>query len=194
MNIDDVEKRKSETPIIEGFADDEEPVIFHYSREHRIQSAPKIVQDYYNGNMSMGGGLFRCLVKTRASRMLLAAIAVMVFFIIFYGLFASGSANNTLAGIPVSLAAFSFEDSIYASVKCAQTDMFSEQNQIVISVEFRFLTDGENIFSEIKEEGIYSGKELFLRTTTIDYDIFTVEAIITANGEQIILDVPVSRN
>lgn len=194
MNIDDVEKRKSETPIIEGFADDEEPVIFHYSREHRIQSAPKIVQDYYNGNMSMGGGLFRCLVKTRASRMLLAAIAVMVFFIIFYGLFASGSANNTLAGIPVFLAAFSFEDSIYASVKCAQTDIFSEQNQIVISVEFRFLTDGENIFSEIKEEGIYSGKELFLRTTTIDYDIFTVEAIITANGEQIILDVPVSRN
>ncbi|HIW36320.1 MAG TPA: hypothetical protein IAA30_04995 [Candidatus Treponema faecavium] len=192
MTVDDIEKRRSSSPAADGYAEGEEPVVFHYSREHRLQGASKQVQDYYaNNGISMGKGLFRSLVQTRMSRTLLIVIVLMVLFIGFYGVFSSGSAAAAVGGIPVSLSAFSFEDTVYASVRF---DEAAAEEQTSVSVRFCFLIDGGTVFAETEESEIYTGKELFLRTTITDYDIVTVTAAVMAGEEQTELSTPVSRS
>ena len=97
--FEDVEEIKPDDGV-------EKPLKFFYNREERIARAPKIVQDYYNGELKPVRG-FK-IFFTKQNRYIFFAL---IFFIgaawIYTGLNRT-RAGTTLAGINFELTAFSF--------------------------------------------------------------------------------------
>ena len=75
---------------------EEENIVFHYSHENRIKNAPKIVQDYYNGNFKLNKGI-KVLFKNAPNRVLLISLVVMTAFALIYSRLSSNQNKAQLA-------------------------------------------------------------------------------------------------
>lgn len=173
--------------IEEGRADGEEKPVFHYSREERIKNAPEIVRKYYSGELNQKRGIFRVLVATRANRMIFFCLAVAIIVTGFMGFFGPSKNSALVSGVPAKLTAFSVEDTVYVSLKLDEPARKSREKYDgtaakVLSVFDAYDADSQKLFSkEISE--IYEGREMFLRTTFRDYDIFNIDADVEIGGE-----------
>ncbi len=171
--------------IEEGREDNqEENIVFHYNRDERIKKAPSIVKDYYNGTLkAFKPGLFKALVATKANRLMLFALAICFSVVIFVGIFNKKN-ENTLCGIPLKLTAFSFEETVYASLNFDNAPPSKKNSDVVNTiVEMDFLDLDNQIVHKETFAHVYRGEETFLRTTFRDYDILNVEAIVLIGDE-----------
>ena len=175
----------------------EENLVFHYNRAERLKHAPKIVQDYYSGDFKpYKGGLFKSLVATKANRLLFVTIIFAFGIILFVRYFGPEKRSGTLNKIDVSLSAFSYEDSVYASVKFGgaskkiKSDF--EGGFPVYATFSAYDKDGVSV-GEKKVSGKYEGDELFLRTTFGDYDIIKVTAVCEMNEALLSLESPIEK-
>ena len=156
----------------------DEQMVFHYSREERLKHAPKIVQDYYSGNFKpYKGGLLKSLVSTRGNRLLFVTIIFMFGIILFMNYFGPQRSAGNLSGVGIKLSAFSYEESVYASLKIdkASKKRISEFEQgLPVVVTFYAQNKDGLTVQEEKVVGKYEGNELFLRTTFTEYDIIKI--------------------
>lgn len=164
----------------------EEELNFYYNRNERLKRAPENVRQFYDGTAPKPPkGLFKALVHTSHGKFMLGAVAlslVVVFIVMFFG----ERANvKDAAGIRFTLSAFSFEDSVYVSVK-AHESKGAENLPLTADIVFSALSE-ENGVSRQKNTLIYSGKEEFCRTIFTDYDIMSVYAEICVGGESVTL-------
>ena len=170
----------------------EEPLHFYYNREERIAHAPQIVQDYYNG----GGprpvkGFFKVLVSTRGNRFMLSSIVIFAAFLWIFSFFSSRDASK-IAGTSAALSAFSFEESVYASLKfdgiknkgAEENVPLHMQRHVPIHALFMAYEASGEIFDKIEIDEIFSGDELFIRTKFTDYDIMKIVCEVTAGAEE----------
>ena len=167
--------------IDEGHSDGEEKLVFYYNREERIKRAPSIVQRYYNseGEFGMKRGLFRSLVATKANRIMLVTLGMLFAVILFIGLFAKYE-EGSLAGLPVALSAFSFEDTVYVSIQCDEAGKkFNKSLPLPVKASVSFFNIDEQLLETQELSGKYEGNELFLRTTIRDYDIMRITAVVS---------------
>ena len=170
-----------ETQSDDEHKQNDERLIFHYNREERLKHAPEIVQDYYSGKFHpYKGGLFKSLVNTRANRLLFVTIIFAFGIILFVNYFGPQKSSGSLAGVDVKLSAFSYEDSVYASLKIENAskkkiELFKDG--VPVSVTFSAHDKEGIVVQQVKVNGKYEGKELFLRTTFSDYDIIRVDAV-----------------
>ncbi|MBQ9908379.1 MAG: hypothetical protein IJM48_01110 [Treponema sp.] len=175
----------------------EENLVFHYSRAERLKRAPKIVQDYYSGNFKpYKGGLLKSLVSTRANRLLFVTIVFAFGIILFMRYFGPEKRSGNLMGVDTALSVFSYEDSVYASVKFSEAvKKHKEDFAKGIPVYATFTSyDGEGLpLSEVKVTGKYEGKETFLRTTFSDYDTIKVTAVCGMGDGLLSLESPVEK-
>lgn len=172
--------------IEETRSDDEmkrpdEQLVFHYSREERVKRAPKIVQDYYSGDFkAYKGGLFKSLVNTRANRLLFVTIIFAFGILWFVNYFGPQKSTGSLGGVDVALSAFSYEDSVYASLRVSESPKKRRaefEAGFPVSATF-YAHDKEGVVvAQEKVSGKYEGNELFLRTTFTDYDIVKISAV-----------------
>ncbi len=160
---------------------EEEQMVFHYNREERLKHAPKIVQDYYAGNFKpYKGGLLKSLVNTRGNRLMFVTIIFTFGIILFMNYFGPQKSSGTLSGLDVNLSAFSYEDSVYASLKIKEASKKKKADftdGIPVSVTFSAYDRENTLVHEEKLTGKYEGNELFLRTSFSDYDIIKVSAV-----------------
>ena len=177
MDFSKIEETKSE----EEFNHPDEQMVFHYSREERLKHAPEIVQDYYSGKFKpYKGGLLKSLVNTKANRLLFVTIIFAFGIIYFVNYFGPQKSSGSLAGVDVALSAFSYGDSVYASlrVKDASKKKASDfEGGVMVSATFTAYDKDNSVLFEEKVSGKYEGKELFLRTTFSDYDIMKVGVV-----------------
>lgn len=175
----------------------EEQLVFHYNREERLKHAPKIVQDYYSGNFKpYKGGLFKSLVQTKANRLLFVTIVFTFGIILFIRYFGPEKRSGSLNKVDVSLSAFSYEDSVYASVKFHDASKkirsdFKDGLPVLVTLS-AYDKDGGNLGEE-KLIGKYEGNEFFLRTTFTDYDIIKVSAVCSMGDSLLTLESPVEK-
>ncbi len=169
----------------EGKNDGAETLVFHYNREERLKNAPQIVKDYYDGKIkAYQPGIFKALVSTKANRFIFFALLICVGVVIFNMFFGPKNDRASISGIPLSLSAFSVEDTIYTSVRADKPekkfrDFYGKGKSATITVDFSGL-DSENtplIFGNDAER--YEGNEIFLRTTLTDFDILFVSASVS---------------
>lgn len=167
----------------------EEPLHFFYNREERIARAPHIVQEYYAGRGPRPvKGLFRVLVSTRGNRFMLSSIVVFAAFLWIFSFF-SGKNASRIAGADASLSAFSYEETVYAtfSMKGAEAEASEADSaaflQIPVSAVFTAVESSGAECAREESTGIYTGKDLFLRTKFTDYDIIKVCCEVTAASE-----------
>lgn len=165
--------------IDEGHADGEEQLVFYYNREDRIKRSPEIVKKYYNGELNRKRGLFRVLVSTKGNRMMLFVLVVCFIITGFIGFFGPSRNTDSINGVNLELKAFSYEDKVYASfcLKAPGKKHIQEYNgQKPVKVVFTaYDADNQSLFTA-SENGIYEGKEMFLRTAFTDYDIYNIGA------------------
>ncbi len=182
--------------IDEGHAEGEEKFHFYYNQEERLKTAPKIVQDYYSGDFKLNKGLFRVLVATRANRLILLSLGFCLVLVLFTSVFASFD-KGKIENMNFSLTSFSFEEEIYVSLKISPVKKitYQKRNSGLIPVEVKFSSfDVDKQLSDTKiiSEN-FNGDELYIRTKFSDYDILTVNAEISALGQNCSLKSTVQR-
>ncbi len=156
--------------------------VFYYNRERRVANGPESVQKMYSGeNAGPRPGIFRVLTSSRGSRLMLMTVifmTAMVFFISFFGL---DSNERTIGGIPVTLQAFQFEDTVYAALKL--TEVSGLESPVTYGIGVYWVDAGGNVIAADETSGVYDGSAVVLRFTSADYDIRKVEAVVEA-GEK----------
>ena len=169
----------------EGHEDGKETLHYYFSHEERIKKAPKIVQDYYNGEgIQVPKGILKSLVATKADRFGLFAIAVFCAFIYVYSLVSEKPYRKTLGGVEATLAAFSYADEIYASLTVRSgSDKDDGAKSGMLAVRFSSIDEQKAIVGKSEDMQNYTGKELTVRTKFPDYDIVAVRAEIRFQGE-----------
>lgn len=175
----------------------EENLVFHYNRAERLKRAPKIVQDYYSGDFKpYKGGLLKSLVATKANRLLFVTIIFAFGIILFVRYFGPEKKSGTLSRVDVSVTAFSYEDSVYASVKFNEAGKKIkadfEDGVPVWATVTAYDKDGGAVAEE-KMTGKYEGNELFLRTTFSDYDIMRIGAVCGMGEGLLSLESPIEK-
>lgn len=175
----------------------EENLVFHYNRAERLKRAPKIVQDYYSGDFKpYKGGLLKSLVATKANRLLFVTIIFAFGIILFVRYFGPEKKSGTLSRVDVSVTAFSYEDSVYASVKFNEAGKKIkadfEDGVPVWATVTAYDKDGGAVAEE-KMTGKYEGNELFLRTTFSDYDIIKIGAVCGMGEGLLSLESPIEK-
>ncbi len=149
--------------IDEGHEDGQERMVFHYNREERLKTAPKLVQDYYAGNFTaFRPGLFKALVATKANRFILFALVICFLFVVVYGFFGPKENEDSLDGVHVSLSAFTYQefgDTIYVDFK------ISPPSQRFVHL-YNKMSAAKVTFSAINAESQVAEKKVMLA----DYD------------------------
>lgn len=160
----------------------EDDLEFHYHRENRIEHAPKNVKKWYDGTaQSAPKGFFEAFIHTKASRIILITLIIVL---ASYGVsfFVSQQKQSAvLSGIPVKLSAFTFEETLYISIKASEVSekkfkkISNNTAEIPIEIHIKYLGEDGYQIGVKNLTGFYTGKEAFYRTTTPNYDILSVE-------------------
>ena len=177
---------------------EEEELVFRYSRSERLKKAPEQVQNLYNGNFQVfKPGIFRALVSTKSNRLVFIALIICFLAVVFLGIF-NRQNESSLEGVPLQLTAFSFEETVYVSVKFESLAKKTQSEEVLpvvrnFQVDFEFLDAQKNTVEKRQEINIYAGEENFLRTTCRDYDIFYVNALVSLNEKTVKLTCSVEK-
>lgn len=186
-------KKTGET--LEGYAEDEKPFVYHYGPPgERLKNADESVKRFYADEESQSRkGFFRLLTRTRSSRLMLVTIVALVMVILATSLFSGADGGATVAGIPAQLSAFSFEDSVYVSVKLSGMGTPPVEPVLVQAELCAYSSDGQLISTEFLQD-FYHGTELFLRTRFSDYGIVYIDAEVEASGKTVSLRCNVTKS
>ena len=186
-------------------ASDQNSFHFYYNREERLKNAPQIVRDYYDGKMNPKKGLFRVLVSNRQNKFLFLSIFIFAAFIWIFS-FINGHASDKFLGTECQLEAFSFDDTVYVSLKMdevkkslqknskkniSKTDASMQTNpsnpelsrQIPFKVTFYAYDNSGLVQNKSEVDEVFTGSELFVRTKFNDYDIIKVTAFAESEFE-----------
>lgn len=167
--------------------------------DERIRNAPQLVQDYYAGKAcKFEKGLFRVLVAKKSNRCIFI-IMIMLAAIVFIKNNLSNNGNITvLDGYECELQSFSYDETVFASVKIhpmaktrqqlkkekSSEEIPLEKLEKEVKISFCGITDADAKvpFEEEVTGKVYDSQQFF-RTSTKDYDIIKVSAFITVGSE-----------
>jgi len=182
--------KKTGEPI-EGYVEGEDVLVYHYGKpgEH-LKNADESVKSFYAQKQPKG--IFQWLVHSSSSRLLLITIIALIIIIGIINFVDKGKARGVINGISTQLTAFSFEDTIYASIKLAEADKI--QKNSVVTVFFEAIDSNGQLVAEKQITDFYTGKEIFLRTTFTNYDIISINAKIEFENKYIDLTSQVISN
>lgn len=160
----------------------EENIAFHYSRQHRLESAPQEVRDAYNGNFTLNKGI-KVLFTNKSNRFLLISLVILTAFAFFYGKISSGTSKSNLGPYNLELSAFAFEENIYASLKINenQKKQASEREPVTLNISFAFYDVNNQLFESADYAVLIDKEEKIQGHKITDYDIKEV-AVTISNG------------
>lgn len=164
---------------------------FYYNREERIARAPKLVQDYYNGNLKPVRG-FR-IFFTKQNRYIFFALIFFVGATWIYTGLNKTRAGTTLAGINFELTAFSYEEEVYVSLSMKRSSRSRETAPVPVAAEFFAIDPNNQVGDKRNGQLVYEEGEQYIRTKFTDYDIIRVDVILDAGGTEKELSAEVRR-
>ncbi len=181
MNDKDICETKPETVR-------EEELVFYYNRAERLERAGENVRRYYDETAPKPPkGLFKALVHTKQSRVMLFAVVLSALVVLAVAFLTGKTDSQSANGVRFNLSAFSFEDSVYVSVKLSPEKNAASENLPFKNIVFSALdTDKKTLVSQ-KIALIYDGNETYCRTIFADYDIVYVQADIEAEDKKLTL-------
>lgn len=164
---------------------------FYYNREERIARAPKLVQDYYNGNLKPVRG-FRIFL-TKQNRYIFFALIFFVGATWIYTGLNKTQAGTTLAGINFELTAFSYEEEVYVSLSMKRSSRSRDSAPVPVNAEFFVIDPNHQVGDKRNGQLVYEEGEQYIRTKFTDYDIIRVDVILQAGGAEKELSAEVRR-
>ncbi len=169
----------------------EQELVFHYNRERRIRNAPESVQNYYSGE-SHGPqkGLIRIFFTNRGTKLLFFSIIILSAVIFAVSLLHPGT---HIGGVPVSLAAFQYDGTVYVTVELAEST-FQGDEAVPAAITVDALDREKSALFSGDFSGSYEGNRETFRTSFPDYDILEISAHITIGDKSKVITAAVDRN
>ncbi|GHV63512.1 hypothetical protein AGMMS49587_13780 [Spirochaetia bacterium] len=101
----------------------EEEMVFYYSREHRLQRAPKSVRDLYRETAPVKFNLLRPLISTKPKAVMFVSVLILAVMSIFTSVWyhAGDSADKNLGGNRISAVALRHEGTTIIVLKKKDT-------------------------------------------------------------------------
>ena len=168
--------------IPEGHEDGEEPLVFHFNNAERVKNAPQIVKDYYEGKLvQKRPGLFKALVSTKSNRLIFIALMVCFALVVFNTFFGPKPNVETLKGVPMSLASFSYDGNVLVSLEFDDVEKKFRgkyEKGIPVFAKFEAVDVDNQVVSVFEDAGLYEEKQIFLRAKFTDFDISSVNAFV----------------
>lgn len=158
----------------------DEELIFHYSRKRRLETAPESVQDAYNGNFQLNKG-FKVLFKNKTNRFLLITLVTLTAFALIYGKVSSGQNKAQLSDYNIELSAFAFEENIYASAKIseAQKKQASQREPVSADILFEFYDVNGQLFEKAPYSILLDSSEKTQGHKTKDFEVTEVRMTVS---------------
>ena len=174
--------------MIDGYADGEEPVVFHYKRGSFRAHEDERYRDLATGKNQPKKGLFRVLVGTKGNRTMFFVMVACFVLVLFVGLLTGGENAGGIAGAQCTLTAFSFDETVYVSlqVQPARRRGLPERETGPLELEAAFQTiaaDGTVTGTELLAV-TYTGAEAVYHCRFTDFDVAAVTCTVSAAGEK----------
>lgn len=171
----------------DGYAEGEEPVVFHHKDGEFRKYEKKEYSDLATGKSAPKTGIFKVLVSTKMNRMIFLAMVVTFGVVIIISIFASKQNEDHAGGVFCSLSAFSFGEDVYVSIgmkKYSKKDSGSEYPKKVSFVVTAVNSDGADAYSEALDFDFQgSGGEETCRLAIPNYEMTKVRVSVSCGGE-----------
>ena len=171
--------------------DGRDKLVFHYNREKRLERAPENVKRAYREGYTPNRGFIRGLTANAGLKSILFVIIVLVALITF--LTVTGIAGAVpVGGISMRAKAFLFEDKVFVTLTCEANPKHAGL-PIPINATVRMFDRDKNVLDEREITGIYTGKQILLRTVLPDHETDSLKILVKAGETDGILSVTVDR-
>ncbi len=178
----------------DGYAEGEEPLIFYHEKgEFRKYYEGDHLKDLATGKENPRKGFFKCLVATKANRMIFTGMMMCFALVFILYLFGKKGNEGTVDGMFCDLSSFSFQDEVFASVEVypsfkTRRMHIGDYEDKVFDVVFTVIDSDGNEADVAAQRFFYEspeGEHKFIRGTFGDYDSVKVKCNITVGGSQI---------
>ncbi len=106
--------------MIDGYAEGEEPLVFHYKRDSFRRYEPKVYADLASGESLPKRGFFKVLVSSKGNRFMLLVLVIVFAVVLFVMMFGASPDESAVNGIKCKLSAFSYDGQVYVSLKMTE--------------------------------------------------------------------------
>lgn len=178
--------------VDEGHVDGDDSLHFFYNRQKRLENAPQIVRDYYDGKMNPPRGFFKVLVSTKANKFLFLTLVVLTAFAMIYTRVMGASAKGEVDGVKCELSSFAYDEEVFTSVKvtCENEKL---KDPKVLTVHFYLSDVNSQLIYEEETQLLIQKTEDFVRLKTTDYELREAKAVVKLGAESIQLEASVKR-
>ena len=154
---------------------------FYYNREERLKKAPRIVQDYYNGDFKVQKGMRAVFIKNKSNRFLLITLFTLTAFAVALGFVDKSQRKGKIGDYKIELTSFSFEDEVYTTLKAAYNSKKNngKKEPVVLNVEFRAVNIDNQTVDKKTEERLLENDEEIFRTRITDFDIYEMHVFVS---------------
>ena len=154
---------------------------FYYNREERLKKAPRIVQDYYNGDFKVQKGMRAVFIKNKSNRFLLITLFTLTAFAVALGFVDKSQRKGKIGDYKIELTSFSFEDEVYTTLKAAYNSKKNNGNKepVGLNVEFRAVNIDNQTVDKKTEERLLENDEEIFRTRITDFDIYEMHVFVS---------------
>ncbi len=171
---------------IDGYTEGEEPLLFHYKKGDFRRLEDKKYSDMATGQNQPKKGLIRVLLNTKGNRILFFVMVVCIALVFILNFIKNKSNVASLNHINCTLTAFSYEDSVYASLEVDPNKNSPFNIPLNITCTFKFYdSDGSLLYEEEKnllaQFTSADDKSLFMRSSVTDFNVVKVQADLSMN-------------
>lgn len=167
---------------------------YHYNREKRLERAPENVKNAYEHGYTPNKGFIKGLTANAGTRSIFFSIIILSALIIGLALFDSPAGSASIEGIPVRLKALYFDESVFITLTLAEASGEDNVDLSAVFVIFHAVDPSGAIVVSREAHGVYSGKELTVRSRISDFDIKTVKALVKLGNSTVELGATVDRD
>ncbi len=190
MKTDDPDVHPSLQP---GDLDADEPVVFHYNRRRRLENGPQEVRRAYEHPVIPQSGFMRVLVANRALKSIFFSIIIMSVVIVVVTMVSGTPDKVILAGIPLELKAFLFEETVYVTLSAGSDATLKPANPVLIEA---ILTVTDRTGTELDNRElmtVWNGGLQSMRATFVDHELVRITAQVKIDKSDTILYVLIER-
>jgi len=168
--------------VEEFVPDDKKPLKYYYNRQERLENAPQIVKDFYEGKNKPVRGLK--VFFTKQNRYITFALIIFIGAVWGYSGLNKTRAYATLNGINYELSAFSYDEKIYVTLKFVRNPKIKDTSPVKVDAVINMVDNSGQISDKRESSLIYDEGEKYIREKFTDYDIIRVDVSLFSDGKE----------
>lgn len=189
--------------MVDGYSEGEEPVIFHYQKGSFRKHEQQIYSDLATGKTGPAKGFFKVLVSSKGNKMIFFTMIVSIALACIIGFLSGRKNQGTVGGVKCSLSAFSFEDTVYASVSLNKDG--KKRSKAPVNMDFYFeVTTAKGVVADSRSVActfVPDGKNDPVHVAFPDYEFlkkvsdegFIVRCRVSADDEEKVLETDIEK-